>query len=49
MKAHKIREEAAQEIAEAASWYEQEAAPGLGADLRPCARTKLSLHRSRRT
>lgn len=33
MKTYKIRREAADEIAEAASWYEQEAAPGLGADL----------------
>lgn len=33
MKPYKIRKEAADEIAEAASWYEREAAPGLGADL----------------
>jgi hypothetical protein len=33
VKAYKIRREAAQEIAEAAAWYEREAAPGLGADL----------------
>jgi plasmid stabilization system protein ParE len=30
---YEIRREAADEIAEAASWYEREAAPGLGADL----------------
>ncbi|MEX1367898.1 MAG: hypothetical protein AB1Z98_32515 [Nannocystaceae bacterium] len=33
MRAHKIRKEAADELAEAAHWYEREAAPGLGADL----------------
>ncbi len=33
MKAFRIRREAAKEIADAASWYEEEAAPGLGADL----------------
>lgn len=33
MKTFRIRKEAADEIAEAASWYEEEAAPGLGADL----------------
>ena len=32
MRPYKIRREAADEIAEAAAWYEQ-AAPGLGADL----------------
>jgi hypothetical protein len=31
--AYKIRKEAADEIVDAANWYEQEAAPGLGADL----------------
>ena len=30
MKNHKIRQEAADEIFETASWYEREAAPGLG-------------------
>ena len=33
MKPYKIRKEAAEELAEAAAWYEREAAPGLGADL----------------
>jgi hypothetical protein len=33
MRPHKIRKEAAAEIADAAGWYEREAAPGLGAEL----------------
>lgn len=33
MKAYKIRKEAADEIAEAAAWYEAEAGPDLAADL----------------
>jgi hypothetical protein len=33
VRAYKIRKEAADEIADVAAWYEQEAAPVLGADL----------------
>lgn len=33
MTPHRIRAEAAKELAEAAAWYEREAAPGMGAAL----------------
>lgn len=33
MKAYRIRKEAVEELADAALWYERQAAPGLGADL----------------
>lgn len=33
MKDYKIRAEAAEELIDAATWYEQEAAPGFGSDL----------------
>ena len=42
MRPYKIRQEAADEIAEAASWYEREAAPGLGADLIAEYETRLA-------
>jgi hypothetical protein len=42
VKTYKIRKEAADEIAEAASWYEQHAAPGLGADLIAEYETRLN-------
>ncbi len=43
MRAHRIRKEAADELAEAAAWYEREAAPGLGADLIAEYETRLAM------